>query len=124
MSLVSDVEASTISFLAKTVSFPARSFGTTTYRSGGRFGLDVPYETTFEAVSITMLNTNDHAPRKFWNNWFKHIQNVGDQNAYNMQYYKKFVGTVKILYYSEDAEITSRSSSKYDVTQQEPWPKT
>ena len=57
MSLVSDVDASTISFLAKTVSFPARSFGTTTYRSGGRFGLDVPYETTFEAVSITMLNT-------------------------------------------------------------------
>jgi len=37
-SLVSEVQASAINFLAKTVSFPARSFGTTTYRSGGRFG--------------------------------------------------------------------------------------
>ena len=124
MSLVSEVDASTISFLAKTVSFPARSFGTTTYRSGGRFGLDVPYETTFESVSLTMLNTNDHAPRKFWNNWFKHIQNVGDRDAYNMQYYKKFVGTEKIFYYTEKAEMPSRSSSEYEVTLHDAWPKT
>ena len=37
-SFVSGIKASTISFLAKSISFPARSFGTTTYRSGGQFG--------------------------------------------------------------------------------------
>ena len=58
--LVSDGNAATINFLASAVAFPARTFGTTTYRSGGRFGLDVPYETTYEAVTLTMLNTNNH----------------------------------------------------------------
>ena len=77
-SLRQTVDASTISFLAKTVSFPARSFGSTTYRSGGRFGLEVPYETTFESVGITMLNTNDHSPRKFWTSWFNHIMNIDE----------------------------------------------
>ena len=72
--LVTDVEASTINFLAKGIGMPARTFGSTTYRSGGRFGLDVPYESTFEPVTITMQNTNNHAPRRFWENWFNHIQ--------------------------------------------------
>ena len=124
MSLVSEVEASTINFLAKTVSFPARSFGSTNYRSGGRFGLEVPYETTFEPISITMLNTNDHSPRKFWNNWFKHIQNVGDRDAYNMQYYKKFIGTVKISCYTEDEEEPNPFDASYQITLHDAWPKT
>ena len=88
--LVSDVNAATINFLASAVAFPARAFGTTTYRSGGRFGLDVPYETTYEAVTLTMLNTNNHAPRKFWSSWFDHIMKVDSPRLghnYNMQYY-------------------------------------
>ena len=102
-SLSSSIQSSTINFVAKTVSFPARTLGTTTYRSGGRFGLDVPYETTYEPVSLTMLNTNNHAPRIFWTNWLEHIQGVaGAHNRnYNMQYYKKFIGQIKISYYNE-----------------------
>ena len=64
--LVSRVQASSIEFLIKTVSFPARTFGTTTYRSGGKFGLDVPYEMTEEPVAISFLGTNDWKARKFW----------------------------------------------------------
>ena len=120
-SLISDVEASTISFLAKTVSFPAKSFGSTTYRSGGRFGLEVPYETTTEPVSLTMLNTNDHTPRKFWNNWFEHIQSM---DSYNMQYYKKFIGTIKISCYDEKEPHPNPQRASYQVTLHEAWPKT
>tara|TARA_Y100000310_G_C20626982_1_gene786476 strand:+ start:1127 stop:1690 length:564 start_codon:yes stop_codon:yes gene_type:complete len=120
-SLVSEVEASAISFLAKTVSFPAKSFGSTTYRSGGRFGLEVPYETTSEPVSITMLNTNNHAPRKFWNSWFEHIQSMDSRN---MQYYKKFIGTVKISCFDEKAGEVNPSLAKYQVTLHDAWPKT
>ena len=118
-SLKSEIQASSINFLAKTISLPAKSFGTTTYRSGGQFGLDVPYETTFEPVSLTMLNTGNHAPRKFWDSWFEHIQSM---DSYNMQYYKKFIGQIKISQYSEDQ--TLKSTPKYEITLHEAWPKT
>ena len=118
------VQAATINFLAKTISFPAKSFGSTTYRSGGRFGLEVPYETTFEPVSLTMLNTGDHSPRKFWNSWFEHIQSVDATpgHNYNMQYYKKFIGQIKISQYSEDQ--TLKATPKYEIILHEAWPKT
>ena len=120
-SLVSTIQSSAISFLAKTISFPARSFGTTTYRSGGQFGLTVPYETTMEPVSLTMLNTDNQAPRIFWSDWLEHIQGM---NSYNMQYYKKMIGQVKISYYSEDSNLASPPDAKYQVTLHEAWPKT
>ena len=88
-SLVTDVPAEQIEFLVKAVSFPARSFGATTYRRGGKFGLEVPYEVTEENVSITFLGTNDWAARGFWNDWIDHIQST---DSYNMQYYKDFIG--------------------------------
>ena len=112
-------DAAKISFLAKTVSMPARTMGTTTYRSGGKFGLNVPYETTFEPVALTMLNTNNHAPRLFWTNWLEHIQSM---DSYNMQYYKKFLGTVKISYYNETFKETGIQTD-YEVTLHEAWPK-
>ena len=121
-SLRSTVQASAINFLAKTVSFPARSFGTTTYRSGGQFGLTVPYETTMEPVSLTMLNTDNQAPRIFWTDWIEYIQHVGS-HGYNMQYFKKFIGQVKISYYTEDSNLASPPDAKYQVTLHEAWPK-
>ena len=125
--LKSTIDASTINFLAKSISLPARTFGSTTYRSGGRFGLDVPYETTVEAVGLIMLNTNNHAPRIFWTDWFEHIQSV-DPNVrprnknYNMQYYKNFIGTVKISYFN-DTRILALSPD-YVVTLHDAWPST
>ena len=126
--LNSSIDASTINFLAKGISFPSRSFGGTTYRSGGRFGLTVPYETTQEPVSLTMLNTNDHSPRIFWTDWFEHIQSV-DPNVrprnknYNMQYYKNFIGTVKISYYNNTFKEVGIQSD-YTVTLHDAWPST
>jgi hypothetical protein len=125
--LKTSIQVSTINFLAKGISFPARSLGTTTYRSGGRFGLTVPYETTQEPVSLTMLNTNNHAPRIFWTDWFEHIQSV-DPNArprnknYNMQYYKNFIGTVKISYFNDTRIIAL--SPDYVLTLHDAWPST
>ena len=115
-----------ISFLAKNAMFPEKSFGTTTYRSGGRFTLEVPYETTFSVIAIVFLNTNHHAPRKFWNAWFEFIQGVGpSQRNYYMKYYKDFVGSIKITNYAEDVQdaYSSTGESKYEVTLHNAWPK-
>ena len=120
LTLNSSVQASTINFLAKTISFPARSFGTTTYRSGGQFGLTVPYETTMEPVGLTMLNTNNHAPRIFWSDWLEYIQGM---DSYNMRYYKSFIGTIKISYFSEEKTLAMPSAADYEVTLHEAWPK-
>ena len=107
--MTSEIQAGTINFLAKTISFPGKSLGSTTYRSGGQFGLDVPYETTYEPVSLTMLNTGNHAPRKFWNSWFEHIQSMDTRN---MQYYKNFIGSITISVYNEEAEAADQPTHK------------
>ena len=117
--LVSSVQASSIEFLIKTVSFPARTFGTTTYRSGGKFGLEVPYEVTEENVTITFLGTNDWKARKFWYDWHEHIQS---NDSYNMQYYKSYIGTITISVYSETEANANNPTHK--VKLHECWPKT
>jgi len=119
-SMRSSVTADTINFLAKTVSFPAKSLATTDYRYGGRYSLLVPYETTYEPVSITMMNTGNHAPRIFWNDWLNHIQNM---STYNMEYYEKYIGTVTISHYLDDEESIDPSKASYQVTLHEAWPK-
>ena len=81
--------------------------------------MDVPYETTYEPVALTMLNTGNHAPRKFWNSWFEHIQSMDSRN---MQYYKKFIGTVKISHYNIDQ--SEAANPKYQITLHNAWPKT
>ena len=35
-----------IEFLVKQVSFPARTMGTTNFRYGGKYGLEIPYDVT------------------------------------------------------------------------------
>jgi len=117
--LNSDVPVSKIEFLVKAVSFPSRSFGTTTFRSGGKFGLEVPYEVTEEPVALTFLGTNDWTARKFWYDWHEHIQS---NSSYNMQYYNKFIGTVSISVYNEEKVQAGQPNHK--VTLHECWPKT
>lgn len=117
--LVTDVPVATIEFLIKSISFPSRTFGSTTYRSGGKFGLEVPYEVTEEPVAITFLGTNNWTARKFWYDWHEHIQS---NSSYNMQYYKSFIGTVSISVYNEDASLAGQPTHK--VTLHECWPKT
>tara|TARA_Y100001949_G_C15879376_1_gene283097 strand:- start:77 stop:655 length:579 start_codon:yes stop_codon:yes gene_type:complete len=120
-SMTVKIQPATISFLAKTISFPARSFGTTTYRSGGQFALTVPYETTYEPVTLSMLNTNNQAPRKFWTDWINYIQRTGSK-GYNMQYYKKFIGQIKITSYDETVDEVG-SNISHQVTLHEAYPK-
>ena len=112
--------ADSINFLAKTVAFPAKTLALTEYRYGGKFSLSVPYETTLEPVAITMMNTNNHAPRIFWNQWFNHIQNM---TTYNMEYYENFVGEVALHMYLDDEEEINPKKSSYHVTLHEAFPK-
>ena len=118
--LVSSVTADSIDFLAKSVSFPAKALATTDYRYGGKFSLTVPYEVTYEPVSIGFMNTADQSPRIFWNDWFNHIQNM---TTYNMEYYEKYIGTVTISHYLDDEEFINPSRASYQVTLHEAWPK-
>ncbi len=119
-SMKSSVTADSINFLAKTVSFPAKTLAMTEYRYGGKFSLSVPYEITLEPVTIKIMNTNDQSPRIFWNQWFNHIQNF---DTYNMQYYEKFVGTIALHMYLDDQEDINPSKSSYHVTLHEAFPK-
>ena len=112
--------ADSINFLAKAVSFPAKTLAMTEYRYGGKFSLSVPYEITLEPVTINVMNTGNQAPRIFWNQWFNHIQNF---TTYNMQYYEKFVGTVSLHMYLDDQEFLDPSKSSYHVTLHEAFPK-
>ena len=118
-SMVSSVNADTINFLAKAVSFPAKTLAGTEFRYAGKYSIKVPYETTYENVAITLLNTGNYAPRKFWDNWFNHIQN---NNSKNMQYYDKFVGTVTISHYLDDEENIDPTKAAYQVTLHNAWP--
>jgi hypothetical protein len=119
-SMLSSVTADTINFLAMNVSLPGKTLATTEYRYGGQFSLSVPYEITLEPVTIKVMNTGNHTPRIFWNDWFNHIQNM---TTYNMQYYEKFVGTVELHQYLDEAETIDPSNASYSVTLFEAYPK-
>ena len=118
--LVSSVTADSIEFLAKSVSFPAKALATTDYRYGGKFSLTVPYEVTYEPVSIGFMNTADQSPRIFWNDWFNHIQ---DMSNYNMAYYTNYVGTVTLNQYLDETDSIDPSNASYQVTLHEAYPK-
>ena len=119
-SMRSSVREESINFLAKSATLPGKSLATTNYRYGGKFDLVVPYETTMEPVTIKIMNTGNHAPRIFWNDWFNHIQNM---TTYNMQYYEKFIGSVTISHYLDDEEAIDPSKASYQVTLHEAYPK-
>ena len=119
-SMRTSVTADSINFLAKAVAFPAKTLAMTEYRYGGKFSLSVPYETTLEPVTINVMNTNNHAPRIFWNQWFNHIQNM---TTYNMEYYENFVGEVALHMYLDDEEEINPKKSSYHVTLHEAFPK-
>jgi hypothetical protein len=74
---------------------------------------------TEEPVAITFQGTNDWSARKFWYDWLEHIQSI---NSYNMQYYKNFIGTVKISVYDETQQ--NASQPRHKVCLHEAWPKT
>ena len=78
--MIQSVGADSVNFLAKAVSFPSKTLAGTEFRYAGKYQIKVPYETTYENVAITLLNTGNYSPRKFWNSWFNHIQNNNSKN--------------------------------------------
>ena len=91
------VNPDSIEFLASGASLPGKSYTTTTHRMYG-FGLDVPYEASYEPVQLTFHNTNDYSPRTFFEDWMANIARIG---SYNMHYYKDFISTVNIHAYDD-----------------------
>jgi hypothetical protein len=104
---------SKIEFLASAASLPGKSFATTTHRMYG-FGLDVPYEASYEPVQLTFLNTNDYSPRTFFEDWMANIARI---KSYNMHYYNDFISTVNISAYDD------LNDKKYECKLIESWPK-
>ena len=104
---------SKIEFLASAASLPGKSFATTTHRMYG-FGLDVPYEASYEPVQLTFLNTNDYSPRTFFEDWMANIARI---KSYNMHYYNDFISTVNISAYDD------LNDKKYECRLIESWPK-
>ena len=80
--------ASEVEFLALSVLMPRKGFSTTEHRIYG-INKSLPYETTYEPILMTMLNTNDWKPRKFWDGWLEYIQSP---KTHDMQYYKNYTG--------------------------------
>ena len=113
-----EIDPANIEFLVKTVSFPSRTFGTTNFRYGGKYAMEVPYETTTEGISITFLETDKWQCRKFWYNWLEHIQNT---RGYNMQYYDKYKGSINISVY--DGTQREATQPKHKVELVDAWPK-
>jgi len=102
-----------IEFLASAASLPGKSYSTTTHRMYG-FGLEVPYEASYEPVSLTFHNTNDYSPRAFFEDWMANIARI---QSYNMHYYDDFKSTVKIHAYDD------QDKRKYTCELVESWPK-
>ncbi len=105
--------AVTIEFLASAASLPGKSFATTTHRMYG-FGLDVPYEASYEPVQLTFLNTNDYSPRTFFEDWMANIARI---KSYNMNYYKDYISDVMITAYDDE------NSPRYQCKLVESYPK-
>ena len=104
---------SKIEFLASAASLPGKSYASTTHRMYG-FGLDVPYEASYEPVQLTFLNTNDYSPRTFFEDWMANIARI---KSYNMHYYNDFISTVNISAYDD------LNDKKYECRLIESWPK-
>jgi len=104
---------SKIEFLASAASLPGKSFATTTHRMYG-FGLDVPYEASYEPVQLTFMNTNDYSPRTFFEDWMANIARI---KSYNMHYYKDYISDVMITAYDDE------NSPRYQCKLVESYPK-
>jgi len=110
--------ASDIEFLAESVLLPRKGFSTTEHRIYG-INKTMPYETTYEPILMTMLNTNDWKPRKFWDGWLEYIQSP---KTYDMQYYKNYTGTVRIYSFNDTTENPTPQDADYSIELEECWP--
>jgi len=113
-SVSGSVNPSKIEFLASAASLPGKSFATTTHRMYG-FGLDVPYEASYEPVQLTFLNTNDYSPRTFFEDWMANIARI---KSYNMHYYKDYISPSVMITAYDDMNI-----SRYQCKLIESYPK-
>ena len=98
-----------IQFLIKAVSLPARTSGTSTFRYGGKYAMDLPYEIPPTEATLSFTETNDHKCRKFWYNWMEYIMSV---DSYNLKYFDTFKGTIKISTFDETQDGTEQPNHK------------
>ena len=116
--LQTSVQASSISFLCRQAEIPAVAFDTTEDRI---YGIEVlkPYGVTYEPITLSFYNTNNFAPRTFWEDWIDHIQPAKSRN---MRYYDDMTGDIKIYHYSETASDSVPGKENYYAHILEAWP--
>ena len=116
--LISEVEASSISFLCSASQLPRRAFSTTEEKI---YGIEktIPYGVIYEPVTLSFINTNNFNPKIFWEDWLDHIQPAKTRN---IQYYKNIIGSIKIFQFSDTAGAPEPGKEKYICTLEEAWP--
>ena len=110
--------ASEIEFLAMTVLMPRKGFSTTEHRTYG-INRALPYETTYEPILMTMMNTNDWKPRRFWDKWLEYIQKP---MSLDLEYWRNYTGTITINSFSDAAENPTPGQEDYSVELIRAWP--
>ena len=106
---VEDVPPTDIEFLCSAALLPDRSMGTSSFRYGGKYAMDLPYEIPPTEATLSFTETNDHKCRKFWYNWMEYIMSV---DSYNLKYFDTFKGTIKISTFDETQDGTEQPNHK------------
>jgi hypothetical protein len=98
-----------VSLLAESVELPGRSFLTTEQKLYGTVR-KMPYGVQYEDINISFICTNNMTERTFFNSWHQFIMNTETQY---MEYYKDYVGQIKIIKINNDKEdSTSGDATK------------
>ena len=100
-----------IDFLCKKATLPARTFATTEDRMYG-YALSVPYETTYENVTLSFHEVNQFEVRKFFETWMEYIN---PQDTYNVRYYDDYKSEVNIYVYDDELSEPDPTQSRYSV---------
>ena len=109
-----------IDFLCKKATLPARTSATTEHRMYG-YALSVPYETTYENVTLSFHEVNNFEVRKFFETWMEYIN---PQDTYNINYYDKYKSEIKIYVYDDVISEPDPSRAIYSVTLMDAYPAT
>ena len=110
--------AGDIEFLAMSVLMPRKGFNTTEHKTYG-ITRSLPYETTYEPILATFMNTNDWKPRVFFDKWLEYIQKPG---SLDLEYWKKYTGTIRIYSYNEETANPAPGQQDYAVELLYAWP--
>ena len=81
--------------------------------------MNVPYETTYENVTLSFHEVNNWEVRKFFETWMEYIN---PQDTYNVRYYDSYKSEVKIYAYDDEINEPNPAQATYSVTLHNAYP--